>query len=213
MGSLPSRFLAPAILGLLVLLALSYPRLKRAWLFLLPLAFLVAPRSLSEYVLDLIPVALVAALSVRPAPEGSAVVIPRLWRRSLAAAPFALAAVCCVWSLRTPPLEVDVGHSLVSAGSPPVYRGLVVTVTNTTSRSLEPYFMVLENGTHPTGFWRSWDKKVIVVAPHTTRKVVLIPTWPTLTSLEGQYWVVAAYTASPKAVSTSSPQRWNLNGP
>lgn len=200
------------VLGILVLLALSYGRLKRTWLFLLPLAFLVAPRSFAEYVLDLIPVAIVAAVSVRPAPAGASLNLPVLWRRSLMATPFVLAVICAGWSLRTPPLHIEVGQSLVSAGSPPVYRGLVVTVTNSTATTLKPYFMVLENGTHPTGFWRSWGNAPVVVAPHATKKVVLIPTWPTLTSEPGQYWVVAAYTDAPKAVSTSAPQRWNLKG-
>ena len=46
--------------------------MKRVWMLLLPLAFFVATRSLSSYLADLYPAAIVAALSVaagRPVPS------------------------------------------------------------------------------------------------------------------------------------------------
>ena len=68
--SLPMLTLA----GLLVLAAqlaamvIWYPAMKRIWLLILPLAFFVATRSLSTYLADLYPAAIVAAVSVAPAP-------------------------------------------------------------------------------------------------------------------------------------------------
>ena len=69
--SLPLLTLA----GLLVLgaelaaMVIWYPAMKRIWLLLLPLAFFVATRSLSTYLADLYPAAIVAAVSVAPAPR------------------------------------------------------------------------------------------------------------------------------------------------
>ncbi len=54
------------LLSLLVAFVVAYPVMKRIWLILLPLSFFVAPRSLSSYLLDLYPAALVAAVSVAP---------------------------------------------------------------------------------------------------------------------------------------------------
>ena len=69
--SLPLLTLA----GLLVMvaelaaMAIWYPAMKRIWLLVLPLAFFVATRSLSTYLADLYPAAIVAAVSVAPAPR------------------------------------------------------------------------------------------------------------------------------------------------
>ena len=55
---------ALVMVALLVALALTYPQLKRAWLFLVPLVLFVPGRSLSNYLLDFFPVAVIAAVSV-----------------------------------------------------------------------------------------------------------------------------------------------------
>jgi hypothetical protein len=69
--------------------------------------------------------------------------------------------------------------------------------------------MVLENNTHPNGFWHLAGYRPLVLAPHQTRQVTLFPPGITWTSLRDQYWIVAAYAADPASVSTSVPMRWN----
>ena len=68
--SLPLLTVASGALVLLTLLlafVVWYPAMKRIWMLVLPVIFFVAPRSLSTYLLDLLPAALVAAVSVAPA--------------------------------------------------------------------------------------------------------------------------------------------------
>ncbi|HYA67762.1 MAG TPA: hypothetical protein VED63_03425, partial [Acidimicrobiales bacterium] len=60
---------ALALVTTVVAFATWYPTLKRVWPLLLPVAFFFAPRSLSTYLTDLVPVALVAATSVAAAPS------------------------------------------------------------------------------------------------------------------------------------------------
>ena len=55
-----------ALVALVVAFALWEPRLRRAWLFLVPLALFLPDRSLANYLTDFVPAALVAAASVRP---------------------------------------------------------------------------------------------------------------------------------------------------
>ena len=54
------------LVALLVAFALWEPRLRRAWLFLVPLALFVPDRSLANYLVDFVPAALVAAASLAP---------------------------------------------------------------------------------------------------------------------------------------------------
>jgi hypothetical protein len=55
------------LVALLAAMVVWFPTMKRIWMLLVPLAFFVAPRSLSSYLLDLYPAAIVAAISVAPA--------------------------------------------------------------------------------------------------------------------------------------------------
>ena len=60
---------ALAMVGVVASLVAWYPQLKRIWPLLLTIPFFFSPRSLSSYLVDLIPVALVAALSVDGVPR------------------------------------------------------------------------------------------------------------------------------------------------
>ena len=51
-------------LTILMVFATTYPFLKRVWLVAVPLAMFFSPRSLSSYLVDFLPVALLAAVSV-----------------------------------------------------------------------------------------------------------------------------------------------------
>ena len=63
---------ALAIIGVVAAFVAWYPQLKRVWPLLLTAPFFLSPRSLSSYLVDLVPIALVAALSVDDIPAGRA---------------------------------------------------------------------------------------------------------------------------------------------
>ncbi len=76
------------LVSLLAALVVWYPAMKRIWMLLLPLTFFVGPRSLLTYLIDLIPAAIVAAVSV--AAVGRPVHARAVGRLRM---PFALAAL------------------------------------------------------------------------------------------------------------------------
>ncbi len=60
-----------ALVTVVTAFALWYPHLKRIWLLLLPIPLFFSPRSLSSYLVDLFPAAVVAALSVHGVTQGA----------------------------------------------------------------------------------------------------------------------------------------------
>ena len=208
-----------AVLALVALLAAFVwweARLKRAWLFLLPIVLFLPARSLANYLLDLAPAALVAALSVRDVPAGPTGTGPtpgRWWPRVTVGVPAAGAAVLAVVALTSAPLAVSV-DSYASAGAATVDGGLHyvridVTVHNTADRALLPRFMVSSGGGHPGGFWQATVVHGASPVPAGgTTEFVLRPTRFTWAPTHGARWLVEAYTTGPDALSTSSLQYW-----
>jgi len=209
------------LVALVVAFALWETRLRRAWLFLVPLALFVPDRSLANYLTDFVPAALVAAASLAPVRAPATATAPgwavrRPWASRLAVAVPALAALgLLVVAFTTAPVDVSVdgvavgGVATVDGGQ--WFRHVDVTVHNTSDRPLDPRFMVSAGGDHPGGFWRS---QLVhgsdPVAPGGVAEFTLRPIEYAPTPSNGQWWLVAVYTTSPDALSTSPLQRWEL---
>jgi uncharacterized membrane protein len=203
---------ALALLAMLFAFALWEPRLKRAWLFLVPVVLFLPDRSLANYLSDFVPAALVAALCVTDATARSGARASRRWPARLAVGVPALASVALVGvAFTSAPLDLRVDGATVSgvvtADGGLNFRQIVVTVRNNADRALTPHFMVSSGGGHPNAFWRSGLLRgTEPVAAGATAVFVLRPTFYFATPPLGQKWLVAAYTSSPNALSTSSLQ-------
>ncbi|HEY5110304.1 MAG TPA: hypothetical protein VII96_11915 [Acidimicrobiales bacterium] len=210
-----------ALVAMLVAFALWEPRLKRAWLFLVPLVLFLPDRSLANYLSDFVPAALVAALSVATVSSRTGVRTGSRWPARLGIGAPALASLALlVVAFTSAPLEVSVDGVTVSGvatvdGGVSFHR-VEVTVRNTSDRALTPHFMVSSGGGHPNAFWQSNVLRgTDPVAAGATTVFVLRPTTYFGAPPRGQRWLVAAYTASPNALSTSSLQssRWGKPAP
>ena len=211
---------AAAGVGYLTLLAAFAwwePRLRRAWLFLVPVALFLPDRSLANYLLDFVPAAVVAASSIRsaaPSPDARATTRRRPWVPWVSVGVPALAtAVLATVAFTTAPLALTVdgyaagGVATVDGGLH--YDHVEVTVANTSDRALLPRFMVSSGGGHPTGFWRATPVRgVSPVPPGASTVYVLRPPRFTWAPDHGARWLVEAYTTSPDALSTSPLLYW-----
>ena len=215
---------ALAVAALLVALATWPARLLRSWLFFLPLVLALPGRSMTNYLVDLAPAALVAAVTVAPwsgcTPPAAAGAVRRT-RRIGAVTVGALvvaAGAAVATGLTSAPLTVAVGQ--VSATGDPRsedpmrWRQLTVTVTNRAGAPVTPRFMVAVGGGHPAGFWRADAVRGADPVPAGgTTVFALVPAVPTWTPTHGQAWTVQAYTTGPAALSTAPLQRWALGKP
>lgn len=195
-------------LAALVAFLVWYRRLKRFWLLLLPFVFFLSPRSLASYLVDLLPVALVAAVSVANAAGSTR--LGRLGRpiglAALSASLAGVAAFACL-GLVTQPLSLHVDR-VRSTPSGRRIVAVVVTVRNLTGRPERPHFLV-NNGSGVAGFWYPAHDRHLVLGPHATARVTLETALPPAVPEHGTTWLVEAYTASPDAFATSSPQIWH----
>jgi hypothetical protein len=211
-------------LAILVAFATWYSRLKRAIVLLVPFAFLLAPRSLSDYLVNFVPVALVAAVTVsdpakgrlsdREARSGAASLPPWLHRRvGVAAFAAAIAAVVATSSVAfaSEPLQVVVNR--VKPSKTLLYvRSITVTVRNETAAPVEPHFTV-NTGPGINGWWRTVHRYgLIVIPPHGSLTVKLLPRLSTLLPEVGRSLIVEVYTPTPNALSLGSSV-WNGPAP
>ena len=138
---------ALAMIGCVAAFVAWYPQLKRIWPLLLAIPFFFSPRSLSSYLVDLFPIALVAAVSV----EGvfREVSEDRTTSRNLLARPsilvVALAGVGVVIAsfiaFSEPPLQLSI-RSVVTSHAGTQLTAVTVSVVNRTSDTLAPHFLV-----------------------------------------------------------------------
>jgi len=201
-----------AELALLACFVLYYRRLKHLWLFLLPLVLTIPARSLSEYLLDFLPAALVAAVTVRPTSYVPFAAIRSSWRRLVPIAAGVGTVGFAIAAFMSPVLTITV-DSFSTAHQFRYFTSMTVTLHNNTAAPVRASIATLENDTHPTGFWRSRSGAPLIIAPEQSRTVELRAPSFTTTSIKGQWWLVAAVTPSPAAVSTSSPMKWRLGKP
>jgi hypothetical protein len=197
---------------LLVAFVCWYRTMKRAWLFVLPLVLFVPGRSLASYLVDFLPVAIVAAVTLRPASDTPVVSLsPRL--RQVALGIPALGMVIMVLLAFARPL---ISMKIVWAASADQGQEMIairVALTNDTNISITPHLMVNTNTAHPNGFWIPAHHQSIVLGPHETKVVTLYPpTWVWAPG-RGQFWSIEAFTKTPAGVSTTVPMRWMRGQP
>ena len=144
-------------------------------MLVLPLAFFVATRSLSTYLVDLYPAAIVAAVSVAPVPRLSSA-----WARGRLRLPLGLAAIVpavaavgvSVLAFVSPPLQLGV-RSVATSNDASILDTVTLDVHNTTGQTVTPHFMVAVNGAHPDGFWYPRHGGPVVLPPHASTTVTL----------------------------------------
>jgi hypothetical protein len=204
---------ALAYLTILAAYVIWYGQLKRVWLLLLPIAFFFSARSLANYLVDLVPVAVVAMATVRSTTNDSpAFSLPRIrGRRLWPALPVVLPAlgvvIASALAFSSPPLQLSVKavHRSEFGG---FIGSVTVSVHNQTNSSLTPYFLVDTGDAHPSGFWFTPTGKPVIVAPHASTTVILRPPVDVDQPGLGSHWLVEAYTAHPNSLSSSPLQEW-----
>ncbi len=200
---------ALAMVGVLAAFVAWYPRLKRIWPLLLTIPFFFSPRSLSSYLVDLVPIALVAALSVddvpQSAPEG------RTASQALRARPSVLVVgVSCLgvviasfMAFIGPPLQLSV-RSIITSHAGTELDAVTVSVVNRTSHRLVPQFLVnTATSQNYEGFWTPSERNQAALGPHDSETLTLYPPARTAAPRRGARWLVEAYTVDPSWLSTS----------
>jgi hypothetical protein len=196
--------LAALALGALGLLG-RYRATKRLVLLLPSLVLFFATRSLGSYLLDLLPAAIVAAVSCLPL---GAETERGLWPRAgsgVVLAGLATVGLAGAWAwLARPPLGLRVVRVHTTGQLATVDR-VTLLVTNRTGRRLEPHFTV-DTGGAVTWFWLVAGGPR-TLAPHTRATYSLLaPNFDAQPSISGGFQMVA-FTTGPDTVSHSTPYR------
>jgi hypothetical protein len=148
-----------------------------------------------------------AAVSARP-PTIAATRV-RVTLMATAAAAMVAAIVVAGLAFVSPPLQLAV-RGVKTSNQAVTLNAVTVTVDNQTDATVTPHFMVIIGSGHPSGFWSRPGKRPVVLPPHGSATVTLYPPVYTGAPNHGDHWVVAAYTSSPQALSTSPLQFWKL---
>ncbi len=202
-GSLTMFSVAGALVvaASLAALFLYYAELKRAWLFLVPVAFLFPTRSLASYLIMLLPAALLAALAVSPAPE---LLRPRVerWRRPVLGGVLGAGVLATGLALTaSPPVEVQV-LTARTTGAWQTVSEVVVQVRNRTDAPL-PVHLTLNDDGRTTSFWTASDPSPIPAGA--SRELTLrAPDAASMPDVESAFRVLA-FTTTPATVSGSAP--------
>jgi len=197
-----------ALLALILAWITWYPTLKRVWLLILPVVFFLSPRSLSSYLVDLIPIAVVAAVTVHSAPGvQSSPLVPRRLSTLLLYLAGAGAAVIVCLAFVTHPLHITVDGVTASTSGSRV-EAVTITVKNLTGAPEKPHFLV-NPGEGIDGFWTIPGDRDLVLGPHASTTVTLHAPIGTPAPQHGAHWLVEAYTTSPDAITTSALQVWH----
>jgi hypothetical protein len=214
---------ALAYLALLAAFVVWYRAMKVVWLMVLPMVLLVPGRSFSNYLIDLFPAALVAAVTVRKvggAEETAGVVcldtgtpIRRWSVRAAVAIPALASAAVAALAFSSAPLDLYVVGVRTSQATLRL-DAVTLTVHNASGQRVTPRFMVVLDSSHPSGFWTpAHHNGPLVLAAGQTATVTLDPPEFTWSPLHGAHWLVQAYTTSPDALSTSAPRMWQFGKP
>ncbi len=215
---------ALATLTAIAAFALWYPHLKRVWLVLVTIPLFLSPRSLSSYLVDLFPAAVVAAVSVGNAPRWvplaarSRVEQGARFERvkhvvgwpALAVALGGLATiVVSILAFAGPPLAMSV-RSVTTSHRGTQLDAVTVFVRNRTDHTVTPHFMV-NAGANPNGFWMPAHNRPVVIGPDGSAVVSLRASTFTFTPQKGARWLVEAYTVGPTWLSTSALEPFPLH--
>ncbi len=191
----------------LLLMGLRYQRTKRVWVFLVIASFFLAPRSLGNYFLMLVPGAVLAAITVRTAVDNGPIVhtdlVRKLTRPALAVSMLAVLAGIAGAAAATAPLTLTV-TAVTTNGQQQLVTEATVRIHNHTNRVLHPTFTVNSNG-YITNFWTPAGptNQTVTLRPHQTELVTLqapdIASMPTTQSP----FQLFSYTTGPASVSSS----------
>ncbi|HXY28328.1 MAG TPA: hypothetical protein VEH82_08600, partial [Acidimicrobiales bacterium] len=200
---------ALALVGCIAAFVAWYPQLKRIWPLLLTIPFFLSPRSLSTYLVDLLPVALVAALSVegvpREASEGHSAPRALLARPSMLVVVVASVGVVITsfMAFSGPPLQLSV-RSITTSHAGTELDAVMVSVVNRTPEKLVPHFLVnAATSQNYEGFWTPSEPGPATLGPHDSETITLYPPARTAAPRRGARWLVEAYTLDPTWLSTS----------
>jgi uncharacterized membrane protein len=191
-----------------------YGALKRIWPLVLPVAFFFSARSLSSYLVDLFPVAVVAVVTVAAAPRPPSPrqpARPTPWGRLrarpalVALVPAVGVVVASVLALSSAPLQLAVRSVRSAHGR--ALSAVTITVRNRSGTALVPHFLV-NAGDNPDGFWHPAGTRTVVLGPHASSTLTLYPPVRATAPQPGARWLVEAYTASPRTLSTSPLVLW-----
>jgi hypothetical protein len=212
-GNLGYYTLAGAAWVFLCLLAMlfRYGQMKHIWMVLIIGSFFFTPRSFGNYLMMMLPAALVAAATVRPAAEAAtAWAENRLRRPGLILLSVVLAGSlgAAILAITVPgPVAMTV-KSLKTNGQKMSVIDVTVELTNRTGNTLTPHFTINSNG-YPTNFWypegSTSGNTSVTLAPHATKTVMLHA--PDTSSMPGvnSPFQVFAYTEGPNSVSSTAP--------
>lgn len=190
---------AAALVGFCAYLS-GYPESKRAIIPIVALIFFWPTRSFESYLIEMMPLALIGALTVRCDPVATKPKWLRLARAAtggfLALGGLALAGAL----VAGPPIQVKVVGKH-STGQMQSIDFLHVAVRNTSSRTITPHYSVIETG-YDTAFW-SVVKGPERLRPHQAARVEIeAPNTDSMPSTTSGFEVVA-FTANPKAMAVS----------
>jgi uncharacterized membrane protein len=213
-GSLAAYTVASVVLTLLLLTFYlgTYPLLRAATFILPAVVLFFASRSYGNYLVSLVPAALVGAVTVEaeqssagrlPAPSRPrpALVRTRGWAAAiLAGATLFIAAV--VYALTAgQPLGLHV-TGIRTTGQLATIEQLKVHATNTSGGGVRPSFTVGEGG-GVTTFWQITHGPRTLAAHASADYTIVAPNFPAQPSIAGGF-VVIAFSQGPAAVSASA---------
>jgi uncharacterized membrane protein len=202
-GALQLFSLAGALVVVVSLAALLlyYDVLKRAWVFLVPLAFFFPTRSLASYLIMLIPAAVLAATTVSSAPARDWALMLR-WRKPALGVLLGALGVASALALAVPsPVSVSVVE-VRSTGAWQTISEVVVRVENRSDDALPVRYTLNDDG-RTTSFWQASDPTPVPAGA--VRELSLrAPDVASMPDVERPFRVMA-FTEEPAAVSASAP--------
>lgn len=185
-----------------------YRTFKRSWPFMVALAFFWPTRSFGSYLIMLLPVALIAATSVRGVWQCDAT-FAKVARRGCAITGI-LGAVCVFAAVtQTPTLALHV-LSEGSTGELQSVDSLTIQVENSSSHSITPHYAVTPTG-QISSFWNVVSGP-FALGPHSSARVTIeAPNFQSMPSISNGF-IVDAFTASPAQMATAREVRLDQIG-
>ena len=199
-------------LGVIVLLAglcslfFYYKALKPLIFFMPSVVLFWASRSFASYLLDLLPFAILSALTTKQAMNTNS--LSPKWQKSvLAGLAVIFGLVLSLIILQPSPLNLAVTHIHV-VGERKAVNQIVVLVTNKTNRLVQPHFTLTTNG-RTTSFWTA--SRTSLPPHHTVKVILLAPNEASMPPLDSNF-IVDAFTTHPETLSTSALcHAWMIN--
>jgi hypothetical protein len=201
--------LVVVFLALLVTFIATYPTLRALAIVFPAIVLFFSARSFGSYLVTLMPVAIVGALTLKPpaAATSSPVGLWRHWR-ALTLAAVAAVALSIGWIfVSSPPLGVRV-TSVETTGQLASVVQVGLEVTNHSGQTMRPHFSVETSGAI-TAFWLRQQGPAALRAGQKAHYTLLAPNYFAQPPITGDFQVVA-FTDSPGTVSRSTSYQPSL---